>query len=176
MKVHFALCALGKDRPGILSDLSKVILDSGGVVLDSRMTVLGGEFSAILMISGNWSAIAKLEDALPDLQAKLGLAIIAKRTEPRAALTDLLPYVAEIATVEQPGIVYRVAEFFSSRNIPVADLYTSCYTMPYSSTPLFSLSLTVNIPTAIHISSLREQFMDFCDELNLDGVLEPLKR
>ena len=43
MKKYFVISALGKDRPGIVHELSKVILDSGCNVEDSRMTVLGGE-------------------------------------------------------------------------------------------------------------------------------------
>jgi len=27
----------------------------------------------------------------------------------------------------------------------------------------------------MHIAMLREEFLDFCDELNLDAVLEPIK-
>jgi glycine cleavage system transcriptional repressor len=35
--------------------------------------------------------------------------------------------------------------------------------------------MTVGIPADIHIAGLREEFMDYCDDLNLDAVLEPLK-
>jgi glycine cleavage system transcriptional repressor len=35
--------------------------------------------------------------------------------------------------------------------------------------------MTVDVPANIHIATLREQFLIFCDELNLDGVLEPAK-
>ncbi len=176
MKIHLVISALGKDRPGILSELSKAIMDSACTILDSRMTMLGGEFAGILLVSGNWSSVAKLEDALNGLQESLGLMLTARRTEPPAPQTRLLPYVVEIATVEQPGIVYRLADFFTSRNIGIQELYTGCYSTPHSDTPLFSLTMTVNISTDLHIASLREQFMDFCDELNLDGVIEPLKR
>ncbi|MCP4126884.1 MAG: glycine cleavage system protein R, partial [Gammaproteobacteria bacterium] len=35
--------------------------------------------------------------------------------------------------------------------------------------------MTVGIPSSIHIATLRDEFMEFCDGLNLDAVLEPLK-
>jgi glycine cleavage system transcriptional repressor len=176
MKIHLVISALGKDRPGILSELSKAILDNACSILDSRMTVLGSEFAAILLVAGNWSSVAKLEDALAGLHDSLNLTITAKRTEPPISQAKLLPYIVEIATVEQPGIVYRLADFFTTRTISIQELYTGCYSTPHSDTPLFSLNMTVNIPSDLHIASLREQFMDFCDELNLDGVIEPLKR
>jgi len=33
----------------------------------------------------------------------------------------------------------------------------------------------IGIPASKSIAELRESFMDFCDNLNLDAVLEPLK-
>ncbi|HDO34642.1 MAG TPA: glycine cleavage system protein R, partial [Chromatiales bacterium] len=51
--------ALGQDRPGIVNELSLAILNCGCNIEDSRMTVLGGEFAVILLVSGNWSTIAK---------------------------------------------------------------------------------------------------------------------
>lgn len=177
MKIHLVISALGKDRPGILSELSKAILDSACTILDSRMTVLGSEFAFILLVSGNWSSVAKLEDTLASLQNSLNLTITSRRTEQTTALqTRMLPYIVEIATIEQPGIVYRLADFFTSRTIGIQELYSGSYSTPHSDTPLFSLNMTINIPADLHIASLREQFMDFCDELNLDGVIEPLKR
>jgi glycine cleavage system transcriptional repressor len=41
MKKYFVFSALGKDRPVIVNQLSKAILDCGCNIEDSRMTVLG---------------------------------------------------------------------------------------------------------------------------------------
>lgn len=176
MKTYLVLSVLGKDKLGLVSELSKAIQESGCTITDSRMTVLGSEFAMLLMVSGNWNSLAKMETALPGLQARLNLTIIAKRTEQRPSQTDLLPYMVEIATLARPGIVYQVTDFFSGRNINIEDLYTGCYSTAHSGTSLFSLSMTVNVPADLHIAELREQFMDFCDDLNLDGTMEPLKR
>jgi glycine cleavage system transcriptional repressor len=35
--------------------------------------------------------------------------------------------------------------------------------------------MIVNVPTRIHIAALREEFLDLCDNMNLDAILEPLK-
>ncbi len=167
---------MGKDRPGLLKDLAQGVLDSGCSVLDSRMTVLGCEFAAMLLVAGNWNSIAKLEGALPALQDKLKLALVSRRTEPRPAEGNLLPYMVEVVTVDRPGILYRLAEFFASRHINMEDLYTASYISTHSDTMMFNVNITVNVPADVHIAGLREEFLNLCDELNLDGVLEPLKR
>ena len=35
--------------------------------------------------------------------------------------------------------------------------------------------LAIGIPANTHIALLREEFLDFCDDLNLDAVMEPIK-
>lgn len=175
MSSYLVISALGRDRPGIVNELSEAILNSGCNIVDSRMTVLGGEFAIILMVSGNWNAIAKMETSLPQLGEKLDLTVITKRTERRGAQANLLPYMVEVVAMDHPGIVYHVAEFFSSRNINIEDLRTDSYAAAHTGTPMFSLNMTISIPADIHLAQLREQFTEFCDELNLDAVMEPIK-
>ena len=40
---------------------------------------------------------------------------------------------------------------------------------------MFSVYMVVLVPTRIHIAALREEFLDLCDQMNLDAILEPLK-
>lgn len=166
---------LGSDRPGIIDELSKAIRDCGGSISDSRMTVLGGEFAMIVLVSGNWDAIAKLEDTVPRLAEQLDLNIQIRRTEIRANATDLLPYTVDVVAIDHPGIVNEIADFFSKRSINIEDMYTGGYQAAHSGTPMFSLHMTVSIPSSSSIATLRNEFMDFCDTLNLDSVIEPAK-
>lgn len=139
------------------------------------MAVLGAEFSMIALISGNWNAVAKIENVLPRLAEKLELTIQSKRTEPRRDVGNLIPYGVEVVSLEHAGIVHDVAKFFADRDINIEDLYTSTYPAPHTGTRMFSLHMTVGIPADTAIANLRGEFMDFCDELNLDAMLAPVK-
>ncbi len=174
-KNFLVISALGKDRPGIVDQLSKTILDHDCNVADSRMTVLGGEFAILLLIEGNWNTLAKLEDAIPALEQQLELTIIAKRTKERSSDTALLPYGVDVVSLDHPGIVHHLASFFSRRSINIEDMVTSSYAAAHTGTPMFSVHMTVGIPSHLHIATLRDEFMEFCDSLNLDAVLEPVK-
>jgi glycine cleavage system transcriptional repressor len=77
--------------------------------------------------------------------------------------------------MDQPGIVHSLARFFSQRQINIQEMLTSSYAAAHSGTPMFSVHLTVAVPADIQIAALREEFMDFCDQLNLDAVIEPVK-
>jgi glycine cleavage system transcriptional repressor len=169
------ISALGKDRPGIVDELTQPILDYGCNLMDSRMTVLGGEFAILLLVSGNWNTLARLEKLIPELEQQLGLTIICKRTEEKSPATHLLPYAVEVVAMDHPGIVHHLAGFFSKRNINIEDMVTTTYAAAHTGTPMFSVNMSVGIPSEIHIASLREEFMEFCDSMNLDAVLEPIK-
>ncbi len=174
-KNYLVISALGKDRAGIIDQLSKTILEDGGNIVDSRMTVLGGEFAILLMVEGNWNSLAKLEAAMPDLEQRLGLTIISKRTEQRPAASNLLPYAVDVVSMDHPGIVHHLASFFSQRNINIEDMSTTSYAAAHTGTPMFAVHMSVGIPSNQHIAALRDEFMDFCDSMNLDAVLEPIK-
>lgn len=169
------ISALGDDRPGLVNDLSRCVLESGCNIADSRMTVLGGDFAVILLASGNWNAVAKLEDQLPALAERLGLTVNSHRTEVRETHGNLLPYAVDVVALDNPGIVHNLANFFSSREINIQDLTTSCYSAAHTGTQMFSVHMRVDIPALVHIATLRDEFMDFCDQLNLDAIIEPIK-
>lgn len=173
---YYVISALGKDRPGIVNELSNVILSCGCNIEDSRMSVLGGEFALILMASGSWDAVAKLEQQVPGLEQKLGLTIIARRTESRAGGQGLIPYEVDVVSMDHPGIVHDVADFFSSRDINIEELNTGSYAAAHTGTPMFSLKMTIAIPSDMSLAVLRDEFADFCDDLNLDAALEPAGR
>ena len=169
------ITAVGDDRPGIVDKLSMAILDCGCNINDSRMTVLGGEFALILLVSGKWNELAKLENQLPGLGDTLTLTITSKRTELETRQPNLLSYSVDVVSIDHPGIVYKIANFFSNRNINIRELNTNSYAAAHTGTPMFTINMIVNVPTDVRIASLREDFLDFCDELNMDAALEPTK-
>jgi len=175
MNPLLVISALGDDRPGIVNDLSAAILDYGCNIADSRMSVLGGEFALILLVSGNWDSIARLEAALPGLGDRFDMLVTFKRTEKRKSDRPLIPYEVEVVSMDHPGIVHDVADFMSVRNINIETLETETYSAAHTGTPMFSLNMRISIPGDTHIASLREEFGEFCDERNLDTVLEPAK-
>ena len=175
MKKYFVISALGKDRPGIVNQMSKAILDCGCNIEDSRMTVLGGEFALILMVSGHWGAITRLERQVPVLEKKLELTILARHTEPRTAVQDTVPYTVDVVAMDHPGIVHDIADFFATRDINIEELSTWTYPAAHTGAPMFSLNMTVSLPSGVHIGRLRDEFTGFCDNLNLDATIEPTR-
>ncbi len=73
--------------------------------------------------------------------------------------------------MDHPGIVHNLASFFSSRQINIVDLETDSYPAAHTGTPMFSMLMTIGVPAEMSIKKLRAEFLDTCDELNMDASL-----
>lgn len=169
------ITASGEDKVGLVDSLSSRIAESGCNIEESRMAVLGGDFALILLVSGAWNALSKLEGQLASLGAQLGLSILHKRTQKQKRMQPMIPYHVEVVAMDHPGIVHSLASFFSRNGINIEELQTETYPAPHSGAPMFSVSLTVGVPSETRISNLRSDFLDYCDDLNLDASFEPVR-
>lgn len=172
---HLVISILSEDHTGVIEEITDVIHEAGCNLEDSRMSVLGDTFAMILLASGNWNTTTKLEKALLRLSQNTDLVISTRRAERRAPCKDSVPYDVDVVTLDQPGIVHELAHFFAARGVNIYNMITSTYAAPHTGSPMFSLHMTVEIPAQAHLASLRDEFLDLCDDLNLDGIMEPVK-
>jgi glycine cleavage system transcriptional repressor len=172
---YLVITASGEDKVGLVDRLSSKIAESGCNIEESRMAVLGGQFALIMLLSGPWNALSKLEGQMESLGDQLGLSIIHKRTQQRERTQPVVPYRVEVVAMDHPGIVRNLAAFFSRNGINIEELQTDTYPAPHTGTSMFSVTLTVGIHADVHIPTLRGNFLDYCDDLNLDASFEPAR-
>lgn len=172
---YVAISAIGTNRQGLIEPFVKAVRECGCNIVDSRMTMLGNRFALMMLLSGTWDAIAKIENLLPRLEEQLDIVAIAERTESRKTVGNQMPYAVEVVAVDDIGIVHEMTQFFCSREIAIEDLYSGTYTAAHTGASMFSLHMTIGVPTDVSIATLRGEFMEFCDQLNLDSIMEPVK-
>ena len=169
------LSAIGTDRTGVVQDITKVILGCGGNIEESRMTTLGSEFAMLMLVSGNWHTLTKLERDLEKLGEGDNLTFAIRKTAERETKVDRMPYAVDVVSLDQEGIVFGLANFFASHDIEIADVATRSYAAAHTGAPMFAVQMAVNIPSSVQIAQLRDEFLELCDRLNLDAILEPVK-
>jgi len=155
--------------------VSRRIADSGCNLADARLSTVGRDVSVLALAMGSWDAVAKLESGLGRLEREDGLRLVWYRTALRPAESDLLPYMVEVIAADKPGILFQLADFFDRQGVTIENLHCSRYRAMQTGADMFSAQLTVGIPAAIHIAALRDDFLEFCDHLNLDAILDPMK-
>ena len=172
MTTKLVISALGADRAGIVDELSNIIHTHELNIEDSRMTVLGGEFAILLLVSGEQSAIEQLQAKSTDIEQALQMRLLIKPTTESTPAGNNIPYSVEVAAIDHPGIVSNISRFFSSRNINIVNLQTERYAAPHTGSPMFALHMTIGLSADTNIAQLRDAFTEVCDELNLDAELK----
>ncbi len=171
-KNYLVLTAVGPDRPGLVNEISSLVLAAKANLEDSRMAILGGEFALLMLVSGQADAIARVEHGSVELGQRLGLSVLTKATSPQQASRDFLPYQIRVTGVDRPGIVQRVAALLAGRGVNVASLESRLAYAPLSGTPMFILEAALQIPSALALADLRRELSTACDEENWDFTLE----
>lgn len=158
-----------------LLSVTRRIADSGCNLVDSRLSTVGRDVSVTALAVGPWDAIAKLEAMLTRLEREEGLKLIWYRTGPKALQSNLLPYVVEVVAADKPGILYQLADFFDRQGITIESLHCARYRAMQTGADMFSAQVTIGVPADMHIAALRDDFLEFCDHLNLDAIMDPMK-
>jgi glycine cleavage system transcriptional repressor len=164
------ISTIGRDRPGIVNELSETVFGLGLSIEDSRMTVLGGEFAVLMLVVGEEDALQELDGRLTELARAADFAYLFRGTRDRVA-EHSLPYQVRVVAMDHPGIVHRIASFFSARKINIRQLETEMERAPHTGTPIFNLEMTVEVPSGTKVAHLRAEFDAFCEERDLDGTL-----
>ena len=172
MNKNLVITALGKDKPGIVNELSKAILDKGGNITESRMMALSGEFAMMLLVTGDESSITDINSKLTGIGETLDLTITAKETTSEQSDLKRLPYQVTVVSMDHPGIVHDISDFLSSRNLNIEEVETKTYPAAHTGTAMFSLDMIISVPADSSVRALRDEFLLFCDDLNLDASLE----
>ena len=175
MQTHLILSAIATDEPRALTALVRTIHESGCGVQEARLVRFGDRVSVVAGVTGNWNAVAKLEDALARLDGTEGLSIVSSRSSREAARDGIIPYLAEVTGADRPGVLAQMVRFFADREISVEDLHATTSRTQYGETRIGSAHFTVGLPASLSLATIRGEFMDLCDELNVDGVLAPIR-
>ena len=176
MEQLIVISAVGGEPTAAVSELSRIILDCGGNIKESRMAAMGSEFGILLLVSGNWHTIGRLERELARFGESSGIAMQCRRTEARRMGKELLPYAVDVVGLDQPGVVHNLSRFFAARKVELGEVSSRSYPAAHTGAPMFSVQMFINIPSTVHIAGLREEFMEFCDQLNVDAIMEPVKQ
>jgi glycine cleavage system transcriptional repressor len=86
---------------------------------------------------------------------------------------NMVPYIVHITSVSSPHTLNQLLSFFNAHRIKVNELSISHYLANKTLAKMQTIVMTVLLATDVHLADLRENFIMFCDEYNLDAIFEP---
>jgi glycine cleavage system transcriptional repressor len=156
----FALSAIGRDRPGIVAAIAKVLFEKQCNLEESSMTRLGDDFAVLLLVSTPHElSLQDLRAAAPDLTFEL------HEVSSRAHPAEGVPYTLVVYGVDKPGIVFKVTEKLAEAGINIVDLRT------HMTRGLYSLVMDLEMPSHAVAASISEKLAAVAGEMKVDITL-----
>ena len=153
--------------------LAKLSRDSGATMEFCRFYTFDDMTAATVVFSGEWAMPPKMQKCLEVLQAQEPVQAVMRSITQVEAEPGQVALMVQVIAPHTKEVGADVVEFFDSRGIKVIDMYVERFVAPHSTVPMMSLGLTIVVKDAdFSLSFLREEFLEYCDELNVDGVLE----
>jgi len=173
----FIVSAVGRDRPGIVADLAQLVFDCEANLEDSRMTLLGNEFAAIMLCSG-WGADLeqRLAKGVKRLEWENRLTVFVRplEGEPRPAVpapgTRL--YAIETQGMDRAGIVAGICRTLADYHVNIADLHSSSLPSP-SGAAVYRMKVLAEVPESLDPARLAKALEERGAQLGVDVSLAP---
>ena len=166
---HFALTIIGRDRPGIVSQVTEILYDLGCNIADSSCSILGGQFSMILILAHpeyvDRDSFGEAFQPLEESGLSVFLRVLKPGGEIRPEIEGELCMVS-VYGADKPGIVYRVAKVLGDKQINITDLNTKL--VGSSERPVYVLMLEATLPEDVTEKDVDTWMSPLREELQVD--------
>ena len=172
---HFAVAAVGADRPGIVAAVTRALADLGCNLEDSSMTILRGQFAMMLVVDAPGGiGAADLEAALAHPADALDLVVTvrpAAESPPALAGDDAGTWTVSVYGGDHPSIVHGVTAVLATRSVNIVDLSTRVVGEPGA--PAYAMVLEVTLPAGADPRELERLLDATAAELGVTCRLHP---
>ena len=166
---HFALTIVGRDRPGIVSQVTEILFNQGCNLADSSCSILGGQFAMILILGHpGFTSRESFGDAFKPLE-EADLTVALRVLKPGG---ELRPHIeGELCMIsvygsDKPGIVYRVAQVLGDKQVNITDLNTKL--VGTDQRPVYVLVLEATLPEGVEEDQVNAWLAPVREELQVD--------
>jgi glycine cleavage system transcriptional repressor len=175
-KEHLVITAVGPDRVGLVGEITQFLLNEGCNIEDSKMAVFCGDFTIILLASGEAAALQRVARSLDQLTAKTGLTFFSKRPAERAQADSILPCKLLASCLDHPGVVYQISSALSGMGVNIDSMETKTHEAPMSGTPIFEMEAWLSVPATVNLHDLRRDLAEIGRRENIDVEFSVLPR
>ncbi|ABK47888.1 MULTISPECIES: glycine cleavage system protein R [Shewanella] len=174
MTNFLVVTAMGVDRPGLVSKLARLASDCDCDIVDSRMALFGNEFTLIMMLSGSWASITKIESLLPSLSVELELMTVMKRTSKHTPQNYLSRLEVRFTGKDQRGTMKLITQFLADRSLDLAAVRSFSEELD-NGEQTQTISLTINIPEKVELEKLEKSIYQLSEEMALDCTIRRME-
>ena len=169
---QLALSAIGRDRPGIVAEVTRALLGHSLNITDSQMAVLGGRFTMMLIVDApDGTDLDAVHEELSRTRERLSLdaqslSALAGAADAPAADPS---HIVTVYGVDHPGIVHAVSARLAARAVNVTDLETRLV-----GDGLYAMVLEVALPAGMDPDALGAMLAEVGAEQGVEVTVRAL--
>lgn len=162
------LVATGNDRPGVLDDISMFLHDRHVDILESRVSLLRGQFGLLLLIRADDDAMKSFEQSLDELGRTAGISVELREASDDAP-SDNTPLRLTASGDDPATSVHRLSHLMRVLNVNIENIETSSVVPRTSGTHAggFTLEMDLSVPRATPVVMLKQYVQALADELKI---------
>jgi glycine cleavage system transcriptional repressor len=175
MAKNIVVTLTGKDKIGLVEQVTSVVVKRNGNVESSRMAHLGGEFAMLMLVTVSDAEFSNLDKDFQVLRTD-GYQVTLVQTEGDVKkYAGWLPYEIEVTGADHEGIIHEVSHHLALQGINIESLDTSSTPAPMSGTPLFTMKGIVLVPPKLNFNTWSNALEEVGDKLNVSVKVEVVK-
>lgn len=171
MQNRYIMTAFGKDRPGIVADVTSILYETGCNLEDTTMSMLSDEFTINLLFSSSDEKIeAKLLERCTVLEKTKGISAFIRSLKERSVVSQKTTSICTIHVegLDQAGIVYKISQYLADNSLNILDLKSTVKATPESGTSLYLMDIHIQLSGSATPESIEEGLNDVAEELNVE--------
>jgi glycine cleavage system transcriptional repressor len=168
------LTASGTDRPGIIDELSKYILERGGSIEDSRMVSLHGQVAMLLLVAAAAESVPRIRDDIGQLASASRLCTELHDIAEGSTDRNTFAHRLVVTGPEQTGVVHRFSHLMRVLNINIDQFEIRGQPARDAQQREFSMEMILAVPRETPVSMLRDYITHIAQETGLEFQLKAL--
>ncbi|WP_303722411.1 glycine cleavage system protein R [Malonomonas rubra] len=174
MGIRYIMTAFGKDRVGIVADVTRLLYENDCNLEDTTMSMLADEFTLSLLFS---SQNENIEEKLAkecrrlELEKEISAFVRPLQAMQQKNARGYKTCTLHIEGLDQAGIVYKTSQFLADNNLNILTLNSTAKASPESGATIYSMDIHIQVPEEISLDEVEENLTTVADELHVDVLM-----
>lgn len=172
------ISSIGKDRPGIVGAFTKVLYEYNCNIEDASMTILGSQFSMILIITVPTIVNMKqIKESLKSVETNFNLSTNINTLEDDPEMIKVMenskPFMVCVYGSDKTGIAYYITEILARYNVNITDFNSKLVSKDVN--PVYVMMLETQIPAEVNLKTLTDELNETAKKLNVELNLNEIE-
>ena len=171
---RYIMTAFGKDRVGIVADVTRLLYEKDCNLEDTTMSMLADEFTLSLLFSSQQTDIEEQlakECRRLEMEKEISAFVRPLQALQKKTAKGYKTCTLHIEGLDQAGIVYKTSQFLADNKLNILRLTSTATASPQSGATIYRMDIHIQVPENISLDQVEDRLGSVADELHVDVMM-----